>query len=100
MCYYYQLLHLTAFFSANEEEAQQQRKKVRFEHQPVKNAHVPAVKHTKAQHAFFTKLTFSERKAALNLVQLADDKSPVSLPENGTGYDDTENLIKALIVSS
>lgn len=84
----------------NEEEAQQQRKKARIEHQPLKNAPVPPVKHSKAQHAFFTKLTFSERKVALNLAQLAHNEEPVSHPENCTGQDDTENLIKALIVSN
>ena len=97
---YYQSSLLTTFSSVNEEEAQQQRKKARFEYQPLKNAAVPPVKHTKAQHAFFTKLTFSERKAALNLAQLAHDEAPGSNPENCTGQDDTENLIKALIVSS
>ena len=96
----YQLFLLTVFSSMNEEETQQQRKKARFEHQPHKNAPVPPVKHSKAQHAFFTKLTFSERKAALNLAQLAHDEAPVSNPGNGTSHDDTENLIKALIVSS
>ena len=96
----YQSSLLTVFSSVNEEEARQQRKKARFEHQSHKNAPVPPVKHSKAQHAFFTKLTFSERKAALNLAQLAHDEAPVSKPQNGAGHDDTENLIKALIVSN
>ena len=96
----YQVSLLIAFSSVNEEEARQQRKKARLEHQPLRNTAVPPVKHSKAQHAFFTKLTFSERKAALNLAQLAHNVAPGSHSKNCTGHDDTENLIKALIVSS
>ena len=60
---------------------------------------MPAVNHTNANHAFFPQLTFAERKAALNLAQFGQPEAPVAHPVDGSGHDDTENLIKALIVS-